>query len=200
MLAAGVPISSLLAMLLAMRSCSVKFLPGAERSITPLNVSAALQDTRLGHALVGSNDYSLSALTPPGYLSGAANCGTGVTACVNILGHQMAHAPHFSVQIGYLHDFHLAGGAIVQPRVNFHYETESWLSMFNAGAGDKQTAYTRTDLGLRYTTASSKWYFEAYVQNAENGNIRTSAGSNGTKFLAQYLPPRTFGLNLGYNF
>jgi len=78
------------------------------------------------------------------------------------------------------------------------YESASWLSVFNLGDGDRQKAYARVDLGARYATKS--WYLDAYVRNAGDGKVKTSAGSTGTIFTAQYLPPRTFGANVGIDF
>ena len=87
----------------------------------------------------------------------------------------------------------------MQPRVNFHYETGSWLSVFNLGDGDRQKAYTRTDLGLRYSAAKD-WYVDAFVQNVEDGRIKTNAQNSFGAWQSQYMPPRTFGINAGYEF
>jgi iron complex outermembrane recepter protein len=161
-----------------------------------LQISGAIQGTRIGEAILGSNDYNNL-----GMVGGACPAGLG-TNCMELAGHSMAHAPTLSVQIGYTHDFHLNNGAILQPRINMHIESNSWLSFFHDGSGDKQKGYTRTDLGLRYTPQGTKWYIEGYVQNAENAAIRTSVGqaTSAGDYTAQYMAPRTFGAKVGVNF
>ena len=116
-------------------------------------------------------------------------------------GRHMAHTPKIQMQIQYQHTIHL-GNATLTPRISVHYESESNLSVFSDyfGAPDKQAAYSRTDLGLRYE--GDKFYMDFSVRNVGNGNVKTSAqnGNTGGIWVAQYLPPRTFGVNAGFNF
>jgi iron complex outermembrane receptor protein len=71
--------------------------------------------------------------------------------------------------------------------------------VFNLGDGDLQKSYTRTDLGLRYQSMK-QWYADAYVQNVEDGRIKTNAQNSFGVWQSQYLPPRTFGVNVGIAF
>jgi iron complex outermembrane receptor protein len=153
-----------------------------------VQVTAAYTNAKLKNLIGGSNDYSLPACTVPGITN----------PCLDVSGNTMPHSPKFSAQVMYQHSFALEGGTLI-PRISMHYETASWLSVFNLGDPDKQKAYTRTDLGLRFD-ANSKWYFDAFVRNVEDGKIKTSAMNANGPWQAQYLPPRTFGINVGRSF
>ncbi|TFW21255.1 TonB-dependent receptor [Massilia arenosa] len=153
-----------------------------------LQLSFAWTHTKLGTLFGGSNDYTLPACSIP-----------GVTTCLDVTGHEMPHAPRFSAQVMYQHVFNLADGAQLTPRISTHYETASWLSVFNLGDGDRQKAYTRTDLGLRYQ-ASKAWWADVFVRNVSNTNVKTSAMNSFGPWMAQYLPPRTVGINAGIEF
>jgi len=157
----------------------------------------------LGSLVAGSNDYSQ--IMP-------ANPVTGVNS-ESITGNRMPHTPKFSTTLQYQHMFHI-GDATLVPRINLHYEAASWLSVFDGGVvtannvannpNDKQKAYTRTDLGLRYNSGKA-WYVDAFVRNIENSNIKTAAlaqqSSNGVVvWQAQYLPPVTAGINFGVRY
>jgi iron complex outermembrane recepter protein len=142
---------------------------------------------KLGHLIGGSNDYALPACTLP-----------GISTCLDVTGNTLPHTPKFSAQAQYQHVFRLDDGATLAPRISTHYETASWLSVFNLGEGDRQKAYTRTDLGLRYS--HDKWWVDAFVRNVGNVNVKTSAGNSFGAWLAQYMPPRTFGVNAGVDF
>ncbi|OEZ62143.1 TonB-dependent receptor [Duganella sp. HH105] len=150
--------------------------------------TAAYTNATLKHLIGGSNDYVLPACTAPGITN----------PCLDVSGNTMPHSPKFSAQVMYQHSFALDSGTLI-PRISAHYETASWLSVFNLGEPDKQKAYTRTDLGLRFDS-NSKWYFDAYVRNAEDAKIKTSAMNANGPWQAQYLPPRTFGINVGKSF
>ncbi len=157
----------------------------------------------LGSMVAGSNDYSQ--IMP-------ANPATGVNS-ESVTGNRMPHAPKFGTTLQYQHSFHFGDGTLT-PRINLHYESASWLSVFNGGVAtannvannpnDEQKAYTRTDIGMRYNSSKS-WYIDAYVRNVENANIKTAAlaqqSSNGVVvWQAQYLPPITAGINFGVRY
>ncbi|MYM29762.1 TonB-dependent receptor [Duganella sp. CY15W] len=150
--------------------------------------TAAYTNAKLKHLVGGSNDYVLPACTAPGITN----------PCLDVSGNTMPHSPKFSAQLMYQHSFALVDGTLI-PRISAHYETASWLSVFNLGEPDRQKSYTRTDLGLRYD-ANAKWYFDAFIRNAEDAKIKTSAMNANGPWQAQYLPPRTFGINVGRSF
>ncbi|HZR36884.1 MAG TPA: TonB-dependent receptor [Nevskia sp.] len=173
-------------------------------------LTMAYTHTRLGRLIAGSNDYTLPGTTPIGNLPACPlnfnPDGTLIppgnrTTCLDVTHHDLPHAPIFAAQVLYEHSFRFDSGAVLAPRVATHFETGSWLSVFNLGDGDRQTSYTRTDLALRYTAASPKpWWVDLFVQNVEDGKVKTSAQNSFGPWQAQYLPPRTFGVNVGADF
>ncbi len=167
-------------------------------------LSAAFLHTKLGYLEAGSNDYGnlVANFGPGGAIRNGPACSIPGTACATFSGNTLAHSPSFSTQAIFEHDFHMMNDGTLTPRISFHYETSSWLSLFNDGPGDQQKAYSRTDLSLTYRAPGEKrWSIEAYVQNVEDGKIRTNAGATGDNiYTSQYLPPRTFGGNFRLDF
>lgn len=147
----------------------------------------------------GSNDYYIATPCPAGAPLGVANC-------MDISGNTLPHAPDVSLTAIYEHDFVLSNGGRLTPRVSAQYQSSQWLSWFNFGTGDTQNAYVRGDVSLRYTEPNDKWYINGYVQNVSNDRIKSSAAAstllaNGSVvFTSQYLPPRTYGIQLGFWF
>ncbi|GFZ97345.1 TonB-dependent receptor [Sphingobium fuliginis] len=153
--------------------------------------------------------------------------GGKLSSIAQLKGNELAHAPRFSATLSYEHDFELASGAKITPRFTTHYETKSWLSYFNGDANpfvnpndpadnmpnrgtngtdwDRQKAYFRSDASIRFASPDQKYSVEAFVQNIENGKIRTGAGSFGAPrydpvFLSNLQPPRTWGVRARANF
>ncbi len=144
----------------------------------------------------GSNDYG--GLPPCAPESGIGNC-------LDVSGNELAHAPDASLTLIYEHVFTFANGSTLAPRFSGHAETSSWLSPFNLGEGDKQKAYFRGDFSMRYTPADARWWAGLYVSNFTDEKVRTNAGrtalGNGQFiYTSQYLPPRTIGVNFGFDF
>lgn len=155
-----------------------------------LSVSFALLRAKLGYLIAGSNDYSLPTCT-------IANSSPSDT-CVDVTGHKMPHTPRFSTTVMYQHTFDLANGATLVPRITARYETDAELSVFNLGPEDRQEAYGTADLGLRYQNKG--WWVDAFVRNVNDRKIKTSAFNGFGPWLAQYKPPRTVGINTGFDF
>ena len=143
---------------------------------------------KLGQLIGGSNDYALPPCAVP-----------GISTCLDVTGNRMPHAPNVSLQFQYQHVFRFADGASLTPRLSTHYETASSLSVFDLGDGDRQKAYTRSDIGLRYTKPRS-WWIDAFVRNVGDTKVKTSAMNGFNAWVAQYQPPRTVGINSGFDF
>jgi iron complex outermembrane recepter protein len=161
-------------------------------------IFSSIPKKKLGTLMyAGSNDYAGFPACPP-------TAPLGVGTCLNVTGNDLPHAPNVSLTAIYEHDFHLGNGGRLTPRLSAQYQSAQWLSWFNLGAPDEQKAYVRGDLSLRYTEPGDKWYVNAYVQNVSDDRIKTSSGSwlvNGNLiYTAQYLPPRTYGVQLGFWF
>ncbi|WP_333680001.1 TonB-dependent receptor [Dyella sp.] len=157
-------------------------------------VFSAIPEKKLGTLLyAGSNDYQGLPACPPQ---------SNLASCMNISGNTLPHAPDASLTVIYEHDFHLSNDGRLTPRLSSQYQSMQWLSPFNLGSGDQQKAYVRTDLSLRYTEPQDRWWVNAYVQNVSNDRIRTNASrfttaNGGFVYVSQYLPPRTYGVELG---
>jgi iron complex outermembrane recepter protein len=159
-----------------------------------VQLSLSLMHSALGILpAAGSNDYS----NLPKCVADPR-----ISNCVDATGNTLPHAPTFSMQLIYEHVFLLPNDATITPRISTHFETQSWLSILHDGPGDQQGAYTRTDLDITYRSPGRKHYeAEFYVQNLENGYIRTDAlATSDNIYTSQFLPPRTFGFNLKYDF
>ncbi|MEW6760169.1 MAG: TonB-dependent receptor [Pseudomonadota bacterium] len=154
-----------------------------------LSVSFALLKTKLGALVAGSNDYTLPSpcAAKPEF-----------DRCLDVTGNTLPHAPRFSTTIMYQHTFNLANGGTLVPRVTAHYETDAELSVFNYGPEDRQESYATADLGLRYQNKG--WWVDAFVRNVNDKKIKTSAFNGFGPWLAQYKPPRTIGINTGFDF
>ena len=206
--AAGNPIGSYLQNLNAQGATAYGFEAEAVGSVTArdhIQASLALQHTRIG---------SLDTLDQ------RFDSDPTITADQQQLeGNRLPHAPSFSATLTYEHDFLLANGGKLTPRGTVHYETSSWLSIFdgdrknpmtNNGVGsdfDLQKAYTRSDLALLYTPRSGKYEAEVFVKNVEDTAVRTNAQNYNTGAISSqdifqsYLqPPRTFGVRIRLNF
>lgn len=162
-------------------------------------VLSIIPEKKLGtERYAASNDYYVPTACPPE--------STISNNCADITGNDLPHAPDVSLTAIYEHDFVLGNGGRLTPRISSQYQSAQWLSWFNFGDGDKQKAYVRTDLALRYSEPGDKWYINAYVQNVSDGRVKSSAAgstllANGTvAFTSQYLPPRTYGVQLGFWF
>jgi iron complex outermembrane recepter protein len=153
-----------------------------------VQLTFAYTKTKLGKLIAGSNDYALPACSVP-----------GISTCIDVTGHALPHAPKFALQAQYEHQFHLADGDTLSPRISLHHETASWLSVFNLGDGDRQAAYSRADVGLRYASKKD-WYVDAFVRNVSDTKVKTSAQNSFGVWQSQYLPPRTIGVNVGLYF
>ena len=158
-----------------------------------LQISASFLHTKLGKLLAGSNDYSNLGVCPDKSIS---------NPCEDVTGHKLPHSPNAAFQFVYQHEFELMNHGTLTPRISTHYETSSWLSVFNDGAGDKQRAYHRTDLNLTYRAPGDRpWTVQVFVQNVEDVKVRTNAGvTSDNIYTSQYLPPRTYGATLNVDF
>ncbi|MBQ5948675.1 TonB-dependent receptor [Massilia sp. ST3] len=153
-----------------------------------LSVSFALLKSKLGRLIAGSNDYAL----PP------CTVDTRIATCLDVTGHTMPHSPRFSTTVQYQHTFRFDNGSTLVPRITARYETDAELSVFNLGAEDRQESYATADLGLRYQ--KDKWWVDGFVRNVNDKKIKTSAFNGFGPWLAQYKPPRTIGINTGFDF
>ncbi|MDQ0464331.1 iron complex outermembrane receptor protein [Caulobacter ginsengisoli] len=169
-----------------------------------LSIGLSMLKTKLGVLEAGSNDYGnlVANFGPGGLIRNGPACSVPGTACATFTGNTLPHAPSLALQVVYDHNFELGNGAELDARIASHYETSSWLSLFNDGPGDKQRSYHRTDLSFEYSPPDDKpWSLELYVKNLEDGRVRTNAGATATNiYTSQYLPPRTYGLNFKVSF
>ncbi|HEV7606648.1 MAG TPA: TonB-dependent receptor [Steroidobacteraceae bacterium] len=133
-----------------------------------------------------------------------------LTPVMNLRGNKLPFAPEYGSALVYEHYFHLPNGGRLAPRLQSKYQSEMFLTDFNRPS-DRQRAYTRTDLGLRYETARA-WAVEAFVQNIEDVAVKNNVDLRGNQPGAGGVPgfpgvaraffdaPRTYGLRASYRF
>ena len=134
---------------------------------------------------------------------------------VNLTGNSPPRTPDWKLSISYRHEFELAGG-VFQLGGIATLSDDYYLDIFNrdnlpAGVFDSlpdggknlgvQKAYALLDLNARYKSKKTPWAIEAYVKNVGNEDVKLSSGNfiTANGFTANYLSPRTYGLNFKYS-
>jgi iron complex outermembrane receptor protein len=133
-----------------------------------------------------------------------------LTPVINLQGKQLPFAPEYTAALVYEHSFRLADGARLVPRLQTKYQSDMYLTDFNRPS-DAQDAYTRTDVSLRYESATD-WMIEAFVQNVEDEAVKNNVDLRGNQpgtggvpgfggvARAFFDPPRTYGVRAVYRF
>jgi iron complex outermembrane recepter protein len=133
-----------------------------------------------------------------------------LTPIVNLRGNVLPFAPEFTAALVLEHAFHLNTGARLVPRLQTKYQSEMFLTDFNRPS-DTQSAYTRSDLSLRYES-TRPWMVEAYVLNVEDEDVKNNVdlrasqpGAGGVAGFpgvarAFFDAPRTWGVRASYRF
>ena len=106
------------------------------------------------------------------------------------------------MQLQYQHAFHLADGASLTPRLVDPLRNGQLAVACSTWA--KATARRRTRAATSACATSrgpsAAWWVDAFVRNVGDNKVKTSAMNGFGAWVAQYLPPRTVGINTGIDF
>jgi iron complex outermembrane receptor protein len=137
----------------------------------------------------------------------------------DLSGYSEFNAPRWSGTLSYQHSWALPHDAQLAFNVLSHVESYSWLSP-NHVPDSRQPGYSRSQIGLQYSSANDKYEVQAYVHNLENRVVNNNytfqgqptpavagplgfgpgAGSLATRNFVTVDPPRTYGLSFQVKF
>lgn len=123
-----------------------------------------------------------------------------VVGAINNTGHDVQGAPKNTLSAAYQHRFPLASGGEIRGWLGSQYVAGHYVANNNA-RGSFQSAYTKTDLNLSYTSASREWTVTAFARNLEDEAVMASYAdpiSRGGD-IGFLQAPRTFGLTLNWS-
>jgi len=120
---------------------------------------------------------------------------------VDIGGNSARQSPEWAGNLHGTYDFHLENSGIITLSADVSYKDDVFFSEFNNNVLN-ESSYTMFDARLRYTSPNEQWTTEIWGKNlsdefVEAGNF---AVATGRVIAATYLPPRTFGVTVGYGF
>ena len=115
-------------------------------------------------------------------------------------GNPLPRAPEFTVGFGAAYTMPVQPGEVTLRGDYYYMDDERYWSVFKdpLNSGD---SYTRVNARLQFDHNSGKWSIAAYARNmfdedAESNGFRSTTFGN----LRTYQPPRTWGVNVRYNF
>jgi iron complex outermembrane receptor protein len=93
------------------------------------------------------------------------------------------------------------GGGVFTLMGDISYKDDIYFTEFNRLL-EGQDSYTIYDAQLRYTSADGLWIAELWGKNLSDEDVASSTFQLATARVigVTYMPPRTYGLTLGYQF
>lgn len=119
----------------------------------------------------------------------------------DLSGNATRMSPRWSLNLNPSYEFELGSGATLEAAANFAYRSKQFHTEFN---DDRlaQEGYIQLDANLLWTAPAGDWTANLWVRNltdelvyAGSFSVSTSRAIGGT-----LMPPRTYGVTLGYNF
>lgn len=135
----------------------------------------------------------------------------------NLKGNELAMTPDYTFNLNVEHYFDLGEYGALIPWVNFHWEDEAYLTIWNVDkhtddmdfvvadedihySDDKRDSYLMINANLRYNAPEEVWYAEAFVQNATDESVQYWSNASQGFNQGTYSSPRYYGIRVGYNF
>ncbi|HUO21728.1 MAG TPA: TonB-dependent receptor [Caulobacteraceae bacterium] len=134
-----------------------------------------------------------------------SNFRAGINANVNWSGQSLDRTPAAVISAGYNHYWSLGDKGSVKFRIDTRYSSSYLISDFVSAIHYTQSAFTRSDASLTYTSADQRFTAEAFARNLED-NIQATGGGGGftpgvpNAATVAVNTPRQFGLRLGYKY
>ena len=122
----------------------------------------------------------------------------GDRGLVNLAGNKVPRVPTLKATLSTGYEIPVRDMGRLIPSVSVLASGEYFNTKFNTRI-DKQPAYVKTDLRLRFEAADDRWFAEAFVENVTDEKVNSYGifgGSNA--YFANFDPPRTFGIRFGY--
>jgi iron complex outermembrane receptor protein len=133
----------------------------------------------------------------------------------NLKGNNLAYSPKYSFTLNVSHDFMLANGGTISPYLNFHWESESYVSIDNTDKwnldpsvlnpgidldiySDKRDSWAMATFSVNYLSADENWFAEAYVYNLTDEDVNWWQGYSGNTPMAAKAQ-RAYGMRFGYS-
>lgn len=118
---------------------------------------------------------------------------TNALSFFDIAGKVQPHAPTFSTNVSYEHDFRFASGATISFGADAYHSSGYWVHpVQDAAKLGYQPAYWQENLQLSFTPAGERFSISGFVKNLSNYAVKQS-----TLPATTISDPRTYGATLG---
>jgi iron complex outermembrane recepter protein len=118
---------------------------------------------------------------------------------VNYKGNKLANAPEITLNVGANWTLLDSDVGSLTLRGALRLVGESYLSEYNRGP-DRVGSYAMSEARATYRSANKAFSVEAFAQNIGNKTVPGSISITASGYGAAYLPPRTYGIRVGYDF
>jgi iron complex outermembrane recepter protein len=118
---------------------------------------------------------------------------------VNYRGNRLANAPEVTVNVGANWTLFDNDAGSFTLRGALRLVGESYLSEYNRSP-DRVASYAMSEVRATYRSADKSFLVEAFAQNIGNKTVPASISVTASGFGAAYLPPRTYGVRVGFDF
>ncbi|MGA0600632.1 TonB-dependent receptor [Caulobacter sp. KR2-114] len=122
---------------------------------------------------------------------------------LDLAGHALPGAPHYTASIGAYYEIPLADGGAVTPGVQYDWKSRLYFSEFNLPISSQATA-GKLNLFVNYKSPDGRWMASVFALNAADAHVRSNvlvvSALLGSLALAQYQPGRQVGVSVGYHF
>lgn len=186
---------------------------GADVELSWLPLDSLRLDVSAGYLDAGFERFcTLDPLYPAGYVPptppppnpAAPGCvnraGAPVPNAVDLAGNRLVQAPEWSGTLRGTYTLRAPFGNFTATAEGV-YQDRIFFTPFN-DPRTSQESVTRLNANVKFTTADERLYVNVWGRNLTDELVYTNtfAISTGRFISAQYAPPRTYGLTLGYSF
>jgi iron complex outermembrane receptor protein len=120
---------------------------------------------------------------------------------VQLAGNPTRNSPDWAGNVHGEYDFGLTGQGTLTLMADVSYKDDVYFTEF-ARLLEGQEAYTIFDAQLRYVSGDGRWSAELWGKNLSDEEVASSTFQLATARVigVTYMPPRTYGLTVGYQF